>query len=213
MRCCDKENWGIRLKPIFCDNHLLILNKPGNVATQPDFHEAARVWVKDHFGKPGNVFLEPVHRLDRPASGLVLFARTSKALSRLNEAMRQRKLRKTYLAIVEGHVQEEGTLEHLLIHGDFKAYVDPNGKQAILRFHRLKISATHSLVEIELETGRYHQIRAQFAAIGHPISGDRKYGSTEDRPQIALHHHRLILEHPTTKEVLTFQCPASFSSL
>lgn len=213
MRCFGKENWGIRLKPIYCDNHILILNKPAGVATQPDFHEAARSWVKDHFAKPGNVFLEPIHRLDRPASGIVLFARTSKALTRLNEAMRERKLRKTYLAKVEGVVEEEGCLQHLLIHGDFKAFVDPKGKQAILRYRRLQATVHHSLVEIELETGRYHQIRAQFAAIGHPIVGDRKYGSCQDLPQIALHHHQLILEHPTTKELLTFQCSAAFSSL
>lgn len=200
------------MKPIYSDNHLLILNKPGGIATQPDFHEAARSFVKEHFQKPGNVFLEPIHRLDRPASGIVVFARTSKALSRLNESLREKKWRKTYLAKVEGIVEEEGTLEHLLVHGDFKAFVDPSGKQAILHFRRLGISGNCSLIEVELETGRYHQIRAQFSAIGHPIVGDAKYGSRDNFSKIALHHHRLCLEHPTTKELLTFQCPASFSS-
>jgi len=201
------------LKPIYCDNHLLILNKPAGWATQPDFHEAARKFVKEHYNKPGNVFLEPIHRLDRPASGVVVFARTSKALSRLNQAMRERKIRKHYLAKVEGEVPEKGELEHFLVHGDFKAHVDPKGKRAILRFRRLELSKRYSLVEVELETGRYHQIRAQFGAIGHPIAGDRKYGSCDDAREIALHHHKLILEHPTTKEQLTFQCPAAFSSL
>lgn len=212
MKCFGNANWGIHLKPIYCDNHILILNKPAGIATQPDFHEAARAFVKEHFGKPGNVFLEPIHRLDRPASGIVVFARTSKALTRLNAAMRDRKLTKTYLAKVEGVVPEEGTLEHYLVHGDFKAFVDPNGKQAILHFRRLKTLGNCSLVEVELETGRYHQIRAQFAAIGHPIVGDKKYGSKDDHKQIALHHQKLSLEHPTTKELLTFQCSAAFSA-
>ena len=165
------------MKPIYCDNHLLVLEKPAGIATQPDFHEAAKGWVKEAFSKPGNVFLEPIHRLDRPASGIVVFARTSKALSRLNEAMRQKKMKKFYIAKVEGEVEEEGVLEHLLIHGDFRAYVDPKGKIALLRFRRIALTKTHSVVEVELETGRYHQIRAQFAAIGHPIVGDGKYGS------------------------------------
>ena len=150
MRFCGNENWGILLKPIYCDNHLLVLNKPAGIATQPDFHEAARAWVKENFAKPGNVFLEPIHRLDRPASGIVLFARTSKALTRLNEAMRERKLCKIYLAKVEGQVSEEGVLEHYLVHGDFRAFVDPNGKKAVLRYRRLKSTERYSLVEIEL---------------------------------------------------------------
>lgn len=211
MRLLGKENWGILLKPIYCDNHLLVLNKPAGIPTQPDFHEAARAWVKEHFGKPGNVFLEPIHRIDRPVSGIVLFARTSKALSRLNEAMRERKMRKFYIAIVEGQVPEEGVLEHYLIHGDFRAHIDPSGKQAILNYRRLKVNEKYSLVEIELVTGRYHQIRAQFSAIGHPIVGDAKYGSSENYSQIALHHQMLQFEHPTSKEALTFQCSAAFS--
>ena len=200
------------MEPIYCDNHLLVLEKPAGIATQPDFHEIAKAWVKAKFNKPGNVFLEPIHRLDKPASGLVLFARTSKALSRLNEAMRERKMQKFYLAKVEGHTEEEGVLEHFLVHGDFRAHVDPSGKKAVLRFRILKKTAHHSLVEIELETGRYHQIRVQFAAIGHPIVGDIKYGSSEKKGTIALHHHCMKISHPTTAEELTFQSQAAFSS-
>ncbi len=211
MRFFDNERRGILLDPIYCDNHLLVLNKPAGVATQPDFHEEARAWVKESFSKPGNVFLEPIHRLDKPVGGIVVFARTSKALSRLNAAMREKRIRKTYIAKVEGVVEKEGTLEHDLVHGDFQAFVSPKGKRAILHYRRLKKSEKHSLVKIELETGRYHQIRAQFAAIGHPVVGDAKYGSREKHSQIALHHQTLILEHPTTKEALTFQCPAAFS--
>ena len=188
-----------------------MLEKPACIPTQPAFHEAARAWVKAKFNKPGNVFLEPIHRLDKPASGLVLFARTSKAVSRLNEAMRARAIRKFYLAKVEGHVEEEGVLEHYLVHGDFRAHVDPSGKKALLRYRRLKDNSTHSLIEVELETGRYHQIRAQFSAEGHPIVGDAKYGSSEKKEAIALHHHRMVVVHPTTNEELTFRSQAAFS--
>ena len=182
----------------------MVLNKPGGVATQPDFHERARAWVKAEFKKPGNVFLEPIHRLDKAASGIVVFARTSKALSRLNEALRNQTMRKIYIAEVEGYVEEEGILEHYLLHGDFKAIIDPTGKKAVLRYKCLGKGKATSLVEIELETGRYHQIRAQFAAIGHPIVGDQKYGSKTKSEKIALHHKEMTLTHPTTGERLTF---------
>lgn len=212
MKFSGKEKWGILLEPIFCDNHLLVLEKPAGIATQPDFHENAKIWVKEHFRKPGNVFLEPIHRLDKPVGGLILFARTSKALTRLNEAMRERRIRKFYLAWVEGTIDEEGTLEHSLRHGNFRAHIDPNGKKAILHFKRLEVKKNASLVEIELETGRYHQIRAQFAAIGHPILGDQKYGAKERRENIALHHHKFIISHPVSKKEITFRSLVVFSA-
>ncbi|NGX60378.1 MAG: Ribosomal large subunit pseudouridine synthase D [Chlamydiae bacterium] len=198
------------MKPIFCDNHLLVLEKPAGIATQPDFHEDARAWVQEAFAKPGKAFLEPIHRLDKPVSGIVLFARTSKALQRLNEAMRKKQMRKFYLAWVEGIIEKEGTLEHNLIHGNFRAHIDTRGKKAILHFRRLETKKNTSLVEIELETGRYHQIRAQFAAIGHPILGDQKYGAKDKRDKIALHHYMLKIPHPVSKEEITYRCPASF---
>jgi 23S rRNA pseudouridine1911/1915/1917 synthase len=208
MKFSDKEKWGTHLESIFCDNHLLILKKPAGISTQPDFHEMAKSWVKEAFSKPGNVFLEPLHRLDKPVSGMVLFARTSKALSRLNETMRERKIQKFYLGWVEGIVPEKGTLEHCLIHGNFRAHVDSEGKKAILHFRRLETKKNASLVEIELVTGRYHQIRAQFGAKGHPILGDQKYGAKEMRGKIALHHHKLLFPHPISKEEITVQYPA-----
>lgn len=201
MKCSAKEKWGFRLKAIYCDNHLFIAEKPAGIATQPEFHEMARAYIKERFKKPGNVFLEPVHRLDKPVSGLVLFARTSKALSRLNEAQRNRAIKKFYLARIEGEPPAKGTLRHHLIHGDHRALLDPNGKEAILHYKQLE----NGSLEIELVTGRYHQIRAQFAAIGHPLIGDTKYGATQKQEHIALHHHRLELGHPTTKELLVFQ--------
>ncbi|NGX39582.1 MAG: Ribosomal large subunit pseudouridine synthase C [Chlamydiae bacterium] len=197
------------MEPIHCDNHVLVLNKPPGIATQPDFHEQAKAWVKKAFNKPGAVFLEPVHRLDKPVGGLVLFARTSKALSRLNEAMRERQVHKIYHAIVEGKLEGSGRLKHTLLHGDHRAIVDPSGKEALLDYRVLETGEDQTLVEIELLTGRYHQIRAQFAAIGHPIVGDQKYGSRSKKDAIYLAHVKLSFPHPTTKEMLVL-CHQSF---
>jgi 23S rRNA pseudouridine1911/1915/1917 synthase len=126
--------------------------------------------------------------------------------------MRERKIQKTYRAWVEGITAEEGTLKHFLTHGSFRALVDPKGgKEAILHYKRLKVEGETSLVEIQLETGRYHQIRAQFSAIGHPIIGDEKYGAKPVKAGIALCHHEMRFPHPTTKEIITCQLPeASF---
>lgn len=199
------------MKPIFCDNHILILEKPAGIATQPQFHEMAKAWVKKEFKKPGNVFLEPIHRLDKPVSGLILFARTSKALSRLNEAMRNKQIKKTYLAKVEGEVMSHGTLVHHLIHGDFRAHIDPTGKEAVLHFKKLSMDGKNSLIEVDLETGRYHQIRIQFAEIGHPVVGDEKYGASSKHKNIALHHQKFTIPHPITKEMITFVSQAVLS--
>lgn len=188
------------MKPVFCDNHVLILEKPAGVATQPDFHEMAKAWVKEEFDKPGNVFLEPIHRLDKPVSGLVLFARTSKALSRLNEAMRKKQIKKTYIAKVEGDLPSDRTLRHYLLHGDHCAVIDESGKEAILHY----IKRVDGLVEIDLETGRYHQIRAQFSAIGHPVVGDEKYGSKTKTKTMHLQHTKICFPHPITGKKLTF---------
>ncbi len=186
---------------IYCDNHLFVSVKPGGVATQPDFHEAARAYIKGRFHKPGNVFLEPIHRLDKPVSGLVVFARTSKALSRLNKAQREEKIQKFYWARVEGTPQKQATLKHLLLHGDHRAFIDPKGgKEAILHYTRIGPRE----IEIELVTGRYHQIRAQLSAVGLPIVGDRKYGSRKANKTIELTHVRISLPHPTAKEQMKF---------
>jgi 23S rRNA pseudouridine1911/1915/1917 synthase len=204
---------------IFCDNHLLIVSKPSGISTQPHHEGAddnlldlAKAWLKRQFQKPGKVFLEPIHRLDTPVSGLVLFARTSKALSRLQEMMRERKIEKTYFTWIEGSLPErEGTLEHFLLHDEHCARVvdasHPRVKLAILHYLHIDQQKGKSLVEIHLETGRYHQIRAQFAAIDCPVIGDIKYGSPSlwKKNRIALHHGRLKFSHPVTKVNLTFE--------
>lgn len=197
---------------IYSDNHLLVVEKPAEMATQPDLTELAKAWVKKKYNKPGNVYLHPVHRLDKAVSGLVLFARTSKALSRLQEMMRERKIKKTYHALVEGKLpEEEGRLVHHLIHGSFRAEVSKDGKESILEYHVLKHEKGVSLLEINLITGRYHQIRAQLSAIGCPVLGDEKYGSKRSWPKgIALHHSELEFEHPVTKEPLVLKSKPNF---
>jgi len=211
MKSTVNENLGILLRQIYCDNHLLILEKPAGISTQPEFHEQAKAWGKQAFNKPGNIFLEPIHRLDRPVGGMVVFARTSKALSRLNESMRKGEIQKFYIALVEGEIGEEGTLEHHLLHGDHRALIaEPGeGRLARLSFVRKKVKGGKSLVQVELHTGRYHQIRAQFSAAGHPIVGDKKYGAKKESKAIALHHNKLILPHPVSKKRLTFQSQAA----
>lgn len=208
---------------VFCDNHILIGIKPCGLLTQPapsggeSLEEIAKEWVKKEYQKPGNVFLHAIHRLDRPVSGLVLFARTSKALSRLNEQQRDQEIQRVYVAEVEGILSaKEGRLDHYLIHGDHRAIVagpnDNQAKHARLSFKLIRFKEHTTLVQIELETGRYHQIRAQFSASGHPIVGDYLYGAkTGEEKAIHLHCKKLVFEHPVTKEVVEFDAPAPFS--
>lgn len=213
----------MQLDVLFEDNHQLVLNKPSGLLTQPSGTEQesleslAKNYIKTKYQKPGHVFLEAVHRIDKPVSGIVLFARTSKALSRLQAALREKKSEKIYLALVEGNVkQAEGTLEHYLVHDDFRATLsdarDAKAKWACLHYRVVRRDEGVTLLEIVLETGRYHQIRVQLAAIGHPIVGDGKYGSRiAFRPDaIALHHYRLKVPHPITGEMQLFEAPAPF---
>lgn len=212
------------IEVLFCDSHLLVVIKPAGMSTQDhggqNCTELAKEWVKERFSKPGKVFLEPIHRLDKPASGLVLFARTSKALSRLQEQMREGQIQKTYFARVEGFFpDEEGSLEHFLVHGEHRALLshssDPKAKRALLSYKRLSSDRGTTLVEVTLLTGRYHQIRAQFSAVGCPIVGDLKYGARTQisDKKILLHHSRLSFFHPTTKEFLAFESTPPFLNL
>ncbi|MGE4319564.1 MAG: RluA family pseudouridine synthase [Deferribacterales bacterium] len=201
------------MKIIFSDNHVLIISKPSGLATQPSEHhtdsleDRAKQWLKENFDKKGNVFLHALHRLDTPVSGAVLFARTDKALSRLNQSMRDKQHKKIYLAVVEGKpAAKEAVLRHHHSHHRFTAKVTDKphegSKEAVLRYRLLDYKNGLSLLEVELETGRYHQIRAQLSAVGLPIAGDGKYGSkkTLENGAIALHHHRLTFIHPISKE-------------
>lgn len=205
---------------IYEDNHLLVVNKPAGLLTQPsgtahDSLEAqAKEWIKLHYNKPGNVFLHAVHRLDKPVSGIVLFARTSKSLERMQAMMRNKESHKTYVAVVEGQFDfPQGTLENYLMHDEHHARVchenEPNAKFARLHYRVRKEMDGLTEIEIDLETGRYHQIRVQLSEAGHPIIGDEKYGSRIDyiEGQIALHHIRLEIKHPTTGVLQRFEAP------
>lgn len=208
------------MEVIYLDNHLLVLYKRAGLLTQPSPQEAdslelqAKAYIKERFSKKGNVFLHAVHRLDRAASGLVLFARTSKALKRLQEAFRKRDCQKIYLARVEGKGLQGGDLCHFLRHDHMRAkLVSPQAKgarQATLRYRVIEESEKNTKVEIELFTGRYHQIRAQFAAIGHPILGDQKYGAKQasKSPGIQLEHCTLKIKHPVSGEFVHFETPS-----
>ena len=203
---------------LFVDNHLLAVNKPPGLLTQDsgtglrNMEDWAREWVRVDKNKEGNVFLNAVHRIDKAVSGVVLFSRTSKALTRLNEDIRNRKCKKIYHAWVEGAPGKPGDeLVHWLSHEHHRAEVcheSMNGAQrATLRYHLIKKIGNLSLLEVDLETGRYHQIRAQLAAIGCPIAGDEKYGAKQvsKKKEIALHHRRLEVTHPTLKEPLIIE--------
>ena len=203
------------LEIIFCDQHLLVVNKAAGISTQlHDYHDSleaqCKIWVKQKFLKPGNVFLEAVHRLDRSVSGLVLFARNSKALKRLQEAQREGLFTKCYLAVIEGEIGNGGILEHYLRHGSHKAILcsseERGAKFCRLKYRALKKVERYTLLEILLETGRYHQIRAQLSALGYPIVGDQKYGSYA-KSHLLLHHYRFQITHPVTNRQMHWVAP------
>lgn len=202
-------------KVLYLDNHLIVVDKPRLFLTQPTQYssESVETWIQDFlkekFQKKGRAFGHPVHRLDRVASGIVVCARTSKALSRLNEGMRDGVWKKKYILRYEGTLPElEGTLVHYLKHGDHYCEIAPDGKRAELHYRALK----DQRAEVTLCTGRYHQIRAQFAAIGCPIRGDKKYGATTTLREggIDLHHTECAFTHPTTKILVKITSPPLF---
>ena len=206
---------------LYLDNHLIAVCKPAGILTQADdsgdesLLDQVKAWIKAEFNKPGNVFLGLIHRLDRNVSGVVLFARTSKGASRLSEQFRDKTTEKFYRAIVEGkpkpeqaslshHLRKEKTLKSTVFKRQGK-----DTQHAELEYKTLKNYEGTSLLEIKLHTGRFHQIRAQLAFIGHPILGDKKYGATTPLPerQVALYAHRLIFKHPISKEKVCVQSP------
>lgn len=206
---------------LYEDNHLLALDKPSGLSTQPSkehpvaLETLAKDWIKVRDKKEAGVYLHAIHRLDRVTSGIVIFAKTSKALSRLQDMMRQHAIDKYYLAKVESpFLEEKGTLKNYLVHLEHHSIVldapnDPEAKYSELDFQVIKRSVRYTLLEIHLKTGRYHQIRAQLAHHGFPIVGDRKYGSDEIYPDdhIELHHYKTEFMHPTKKEKITIQSP------
>ena len=206
---------------IFIDNHLIAVNKPAGLLTQPDRNtdesliDQTRQWIKEKYNKPNNIFLGLVHRLDRNVSGVVLFARTSKAASRLSKQFREGTPKKHYRAIVLGKLKEEHTtlVHYLRKEKSLRATVfpreTPTAKRSELSYEVINSLENKSLLEVSLSTGRFHQIRAQMAFIGHPIIGDVKYGAPEPLPnqEIALYAHKLVFSHPVSNEEITLTAP------
>ncbi len=199
------------IKIIYEDNHLLVVEKPINVAVQKDssndldLQTMLKDYLKEKYNKAGNVYLGIVHRLDRPVGGVMVFAKTSKAASRLSEQVRNNQLKKEYYAVVENKFDEkEGTYKDLiekLDNGNSK--ITPNGKEAELDYLVVEEKDGKSLVKVNLKTGRHHQIRVQFKYHGHPLCGDQRYNK-QDKTQIALYAHSLSFNHPVTKELMSF---------
>lgn len=224
------------MKVIYEDNHIIAVSKTCNEIVQGDktgdtpLSELVKAYIKDKYHKPGEVFLGVTHRIDRPTSGVVLFARTSKALSRLNEMFKTHdQIRKTYWAIVQGEPKEpEGRLEHYLVKNEAqnKSYIVPypstplppssqkgggkeGSKLATMTYKTLAKGDHYTLLEVNLETGRHHQIRCQLAAIGCPIKGDLKYGAKRSNPDggICLHARQVQFVHPVSKCDITITAP------
>ena len=198
---------------IYEDNHLLVVEKPINIPTQEDNTKdkdlltILKEYIKEKYNKPGNVYLGLVHRLDRPVGGIMVFAKTSKAAARLSEQIRNGQMHKKYYAVVEGILKEkEGILENKIEKIDNKKVLidSPNGKEARLEYKVLKEKDNLSLVDINLLTGRYHQIRLQFSSRNHPLYGDTLYGS-KYKGDLALISYSLSFIHPTTKEKMCFE--------
>ncbi|NLO71701.1 MAG: RNA pseudouridine synthase [Porphyromonadaceae bacterium] len=207
---------------LYEDNHIIAINKKSSELVQGDktgdkpLSEIVKLYIKEKYNKPGEVYLGVTHRLDRPVSGVVLFARTSKALSRLNDMFRTQDIKKTYWAIVQNKPKEtEGRLEHFLVRNQKqnKSYAydteKPNSKKAVLTYKLIGASDRYYLLEIQLETGRHHQIRCQLSAIGCPIKGDLKYGAPRSNPNggISLHARSIEFVHPVSKELISLTAP------
>jgi len=205
-----------KINIIYEDNHLLVVEKPINIPVQADNSKdldlltILKTYLKEKYNKPGNVYLGLVHRLDRPVGGIMIFAKTSKAASRLSNQVREKKLNKIYYAIVENKIKTKDTLKDYLLKDTktniTKVTTKNLGKEAILNYELIKTIDNLNLVKINLITGRSHQIRVQFSSRNNPLYGDKKYNKNAiPNTSIALFAKILSFEHPTTKEKLTFE--------
>lgn len=211
------------MEVIYEDNHLIAVNKNCHELVQGDktgdisLADLLKTWLKEKYAKPGNVFVGVTHRLDRPVTGVVVFAKTSKALPRMNELFRTGEIKKTYWAIVRNRPPEvEQELTHWLVRNEKqnKSYVctpsqKRDARKAVLHYRLLAQSENYYLLEIDLQTGRHHQIRCQLAAIGCPIRGDLKYGAGRSNPDggISLHARRVSFVHPVSKRPIDIVAP------
>ena len=213
---------------VYEDNHIIVVNKTSSEIVQGDktgdtpLSETVKSYLKEKYNKPGNVFIGVTHRLDRPVSGLVVFAKTGKALERLNEMFRNGDVKKTYWAIVKECPKEtEGELVHYLVRNEKqnKSYAYDkevkNSKKAILHYKLIGHSQNYYLLEVDLKTGRHHQIRCQLAKMGCPIKGDLKYGAQRSNPDgsICLHARMVKFMHPVSKELIELTAPVPAGNL
>lgn len=216
------------MEVVYEDNHIIAVNKTCREIVQGDktgdtpLSDVVKQYLKEKYNKPGNVFAGVTHRLDRPVTGLVLFAKTSKALSRLNEMFRTGDVKKTYWAIVKNRPpRPEGELVHYLTRNEKqnKSYAwdveKPGSKKAILHYKTIARSDNYYLLEIDLKTGRHHQIRCQLARMGCPIKGDLKYGAERSNPDggISLHARRIAFIHPVSKLPIELVAPVPSDNL
>lgn len=208
------------------DNHIIIINKQVGDLVQGDktgdapLGDLVKAYIKEKYNKPGDVYLGVVHRLDRPTSGIVIFARTSKALERLNKMLREKKVKKTYWAVVKNKPEKaNGTLVHFLKknpkNNKSTTFIKETtgSKKAILHYKIIKNFDNYSLLEVDLETGRHHQIRSQLAAIGSSIKGDLKYGFNRSNPNGGIHLHARKIEfiHPVNKETIIIEAKVPYT--
>lgn len=209
------------VKVIYEDNHLLVVEKPVNILSQgddtndKDMVNLLKQYIKEKYNKPGNVFIGLVHRLDRPVGGVMVFAKTSKAASRLSEQIRNKTFKKTYRAVIHGTMDKEESILKDYLYKNKKtnmvSVVNKNHKEAKnaeLSYKTLDTKNRLSLVEIDLKTGRPHQIRVQFSSRKHPLFGDQRYGQGVNKvgQQISLWSYKIEIQHPTTKEKMEFIC-------
>ena len=205
---------------IYEDNHIIVAIKPAGVLSQsdgsdsPDMLTVLKAYIKEKYGKPGDVYLGLVHRLDRPVSGVMVFARTSKAASRLSEQIRSNKVEKIYRCVVSGVLEGAGRLENFICKDENRNMVTVSDtvktgyKSCFLDYKAIAVRDGLTLAEVKLGTGRPHQIRAQMSHSGHPLLGDQKYGEKDNKcKEVALQAFRLSFEHPVKHEILSFEAP------
>lgn len=200
-----------KIKILYEDNHIIVVVKPVNILVQADITKDVdmltliKKYLKEKYNKPGNVYLGLVHRLDRPVGGVMVFARTSKAASRLSEMIRNSSFKKTYLAVVCGNLKGNGEFVDNIVSDEFKVSIDTLGKLSKLKYQVIASAQNLSLVKISLITGRKHQIRAQFAYHGYPLWGDQKYNdNAKSGEQIALWAVNIKFKHPVRDEIMNF---------
>ena len=209
------------MKVLYEDNHIIVVVKDYNIPVQEDSSKdldlltMIKSYLKEKYNKPGNVYLGLVHRLDRPVGGIMVFAKTSKAASRLSNLIRENRIEKRYMALVHGHTKEHEVLIDKLYKDEKTntSYVRNDGKESILEYNLIEYRGKYSLIDINLLTGRHHQIRVQLSHHGYPIYGDQKYGIDKEGIQIHLWAYKLKFKHPVKDEIMEFEYMPNYKNM